>query len=53
MENSCLFISTVKERVLNCKVAIYSFLDKNTWFIGDIIISSPLYTFTEDEQNEL
>ena len=40
MGASCVFTYTDELNVENCIISIYSFLEKNAWFVGDIIISS-------------
>ena len=53
MEKYCVYTYATKNFVDNCFVAIYSFLDNNSWFTGDIIIGSEQGVIADEIKNYL
>lgn len=53
MYDICAYIYTTKDRLMECMVSVYSFLEKNVWFKGEVIISSDGDIFDLEWKNRM
>ena len=51
MYNICAYIYATKDKLMECLVSVYSFLDKNNWFKGEVIINSDGDIFNTEWKN--
>ena len=53
MYDICAYIYTTKDRLMECMVSVYSFIEKNVWFKGEVIISSDGDIFDLEWKNRM
>jgi hypothetical protein len=51
MYNACAYIYARKDKLMECMASVYSFLDKNNWFKGEVIINSENDIFSKEWKN--